>query len=151
MTLNYFCLSISYDFFIKTNAISSLEDSALIRNKRQNTVINVNNSKHRCMKMILAITLILTISIGIIGFALVLVIIDDEDEIEGKSYCCTYEQLMHSYSDMASLCYVILDTASTETRNALQHFCEELDQTSDTYAFKMNSEIQLYQWDGCQC
>ena len=55
------------------------------------------------------------------------------------------------YSDLASLCYVVLDTASSETRASLQHFCEEMDSTSDIYAYKMNALLQLYGWDGCYC
>ena len=127
--------------------MSSVEEP-LVHNK---TVINIEQKKNRCVKLVGGIIVGLAITLGIIGFIFTLFIIEDEDEITDKAYCCTYEQLMRSYSDMASLCYVILDTASTETRTSLQHFCEDLDQTSDVYAFKMSSEIQLHSWDGCEC
>lgn len=125
--------------FFKSNTSMSSVEEPLVHNK---TVINIERKKNRYVKLVGGI---------IVGLAITLGIIEDEDEITDKSYCCTYEQLMRSYSDMASLCYVILDTASTETRTSLQHFCEDLDQTSDVYAFKMSSEIQLHSWDGCEC
>ena len=121
--------------------MSSVEEP-LVHNERK---------KNRCVKLVGGIIVGHAITLGIIGFIFTLFIIEDEDELTDKAYCCTYEQLMRSYSDMASLCYVILDTASTETRTSLQHFCEDLDQTSDVYAFKMSSEIQLHSWDGCEC
>lgn len=134
--------------FFKSNTSMSSVEEPLVHNK---TVINIERKKNRCVKLVGGIIVGLTITLGIIGFIFTLFIIEDEDEITDKSYCCTYEELMRSYSDMASLCYVILDTASTETRTSLQHFCEDLDQTSDVYAFKMSSEIQLHSWDGCEC
>lgn len=102
--------------FFKSNTSMSSVEEPLVHNK---TVINIERKKNRYVKLVGGIIVGLAITLGIIGFIFTLFIIEDEDEITDKSYCCTYEQLMRSYSDMASLCYVILDTASTETRTSL--------------------------------
>ena len=76
----------------------------------------IKHKHNYCLKITVGITFTLLVFLGLIGFIITLILIDDEDEVESKAYCCSYEQEMHAYSDLASLCYVVLDTASSETR-----------------------------------